>query len=103
MPLIAFVSQAVPVLAGLVAGTTVGALVHRRRRRVPVAGLTGLQAGVLLGVVSGALVWVAGGSLGDGGLAEVGAPAVATGLAVAAQSGIAAALAAAVTRWRALG
>ena len=49
------------------------------------------------------LVWVAGGSLGDGALAEVGAPALATGIAVAAQSGIAAALAAAVTRWRSLG
>jgi hypothetical protein len=55
---------------------------------------------VLLGVVSGALVWVAGGSLGDGDLAQVGAPPLATGIAIAAQSGIAAALAAAVTRWR---
>jgi hypothetical protein len=54
-------------------------------------------------VTSAALVWVAGGSLGDGALAEVGAPPLATGIAVAAQSGIAAALAAAVTRWRALG
>jgi hypothetical protein len=103
VPLIAFVSQAVPALAGLVAGTTVGRWFTDDDGGSLVAGLTGLLAGVLLGVVSGALVWVAGGSLGDGGLAEVGAPAVATGLAVAAQSGIAAALAAAVTRWRALG
>ena len=44
-----------------------------------VAGLTGIGAGVLLGVVSGALVWVAGGSLGDGALAEVGAPAAGHG------------------------
>ena len=37
------------------------------------------------------------------GLAQVGAPALATGMAVAAQAGIAAALAATVTRWRAVG
>jgi hypothetical protein len=43
---------------------------------------------------------MAGGSLGDGNLADVGAPALATGMAVAAQAGIAAALSAAVTRWR---
>jgi hypothetical protein len=103
VPLIAFVSQAVPALAGLVAGSTVGRWFTDDHGGSVVAGLTGLLAGVLLGVVSGALVWVAGGSLGDGGLAEVGAPAVATGIAVAAQSGIAAALAAAVARWRALG
>jgi hypothetical protein len=103
VPLIAFVSQAVPALAGLVAGSTVGRWFTDDDGGSVVAGLTGILAGALLGVVSGALVWVAGGSLGDGGLAEVGAPAVATGIAVAAQSGIAAALAAAVTRWRALG
>ena len=57
----------------------------------------------LLGVVSGVLVWAGGGSLGDGGLAQVGAPAVATAIAVGAQTGIAAAVTAAVTRWRALG
>jgi hypothetical protein len=103
VPLIAFVSQAVPVLAGLVAGSTVGRWFTDDDGGSVVAGLTGLLAGVLLGAVSGALVWVAGGSLGDGDLAEVGAPAVATAIAVAAQSGIAAALAAAVARWRALG
>ena len=101
VPLIAFVSQAVPALAGLVAGTTVGRWFTDGGSVV--AGLTGVLAGVLLGVVSGALVWMAGGSLGNGALAQVGAPAVATGIAVAAQCGIAAALAAAVTRWRALG
>ena len=79
VPLIAFVSQAIPAIAGLVAGPDGRALVRRRGRRSVVAGLTGLLAGVLLGVVSGLLVWVAGGSLGDGALAEVGAPALATG------------------------
>ena len=103
VPLIAFVSQAVPALAGLVAGTTIGRWFTATDGGSVVAGLTGVLAGVLLGVTSGALVWVAGGSLGDGALAVVGAPALATGIAVAAQSGIAAALAAAVTRWRALG
>lgn len=103
VPLIAFVSQAVPALAGLVAGTTIGRWFTADDGGSVVAGLTGVLAGVLLGVVSGALVGVAGGSLGDGALAEVGAPALATGIAIAAQSGIAAALAAAVTRWRSPG
>jgi hypothetical protein len=103
VPLIAFVSQAVPALAGLVAGATIGRWFSDRDGGSVVAGLTGLLAGVLLGVVSGALVWIAGGSLGDGALAQIGAPALSTGIAIAAQTGIAAALAAAVTRWRALG
>ncbi|MET0765011.1 MAG: DUF6350 family protein [Blastococcus sp.] len=103
VPLIAFVSQAVPALAGLVAGATIGRWFSDRDGGSVVAGLTGVLAGVLLGVVSGALVWIAGGSLGDGSLAQVGAPALATGIAMGAQAGIAAALAAAVTRWRALG
>jgi len=103
VPLIAFVSQVIPALAGLVAGGTVGRWFTDRDGRSVVAGLTGLLSGVLLGAVSGAVVWAAGGSLGDGGLTQVGAPAIATAVAVAAQSGIAAALAAAVARWRALG
>jgi hypothetical protein len=103
VPLIAFVSQAIPALAGLVAGSTVGRWFTGRDGGSVVAGLTGLLSGALLGAVSGVVVWTAGGSLGDGGLAQVGAPAFATAVAVAAQSGIAAALAAAVTRWRALG
>jgi hypothetical protein len=103
VPLIAFVSQAIPALAGLVAGRTVGRWFGDEDGGSVVAGLTGLLAGVLLGVVSGLLVWVAGGSLGDGALADVGAPALATGIAVAAQSGIAAAIAATVARWRSLG
>jgi hypothetical protein len=103
VPLIAFVSQVIPALAGLVAGRTVGRWLTGSDGGSVVAGLTGLLAGVLLGAVSGLLVWTAGGSLGDGGLAQVGAPALATAVAVAAQSGIPAALAAAVARWRALG
>jgi hypothetical protein len=103
VPLIAFVSQAIPAVAGLVAGRTVGRWFGDEDGGSVVAGLTGLLAGVLLGVVSGLLVWVAGGSLGNGALADVGAPALATGIAVAAQSGIAAAIAATVARWRSLG
>jgi hypothetical protein len=103
VPLIAFVSQAVPALAGLVAGATVGRWFADKDGGSVVAGLTGVLAGVLLGVAGGALAWVAGGSLGDGGLAQIGAPALATGIAFGAQSGIAAAVAAAVTRWRAGG
>ena len=103
VPLIAFASQAIPGLAGLVAGTTVGRWFSDTDGGSVVAGLSGIAAGALLGVLSGGLVWIAGGSLGDGGLAQVGAPALATGLAVAAQSGIAAAVAATVTRWRSRG
>jgi hypothetical protein len=100
VPLLAFASQVVPAFAGLVAGATLG-------RRLDdggsvVAGLWGVLAGVLLGLTCGLVAWVAGGSLGDGALAEVGAPSVATGLAVALQAGVAAAVAAAVTRWRSL-
>jgi hypothetical protein len=103
VPLIAFASQAIPAIAGLVAGRTVGRWFGDEDGGSVVAGLTGVLAGVLLGVASAVLVWIAGGSLGDGALAQVGAPALATGIAVAAQSGIAAAIAAAVARWRALG
>jgi hypothetical protein len=103
VPLIAFASQAVPAIAGLVAGRTIGRWFGDDDGGSVVAGLTGLLAGVLLGVVSGVVVWVAGGSLGDGGLTQVGAPALATGLAFGAQSAIAAAFAATVARWRSLG
>jgi hypothetical protein len=103
VPLIAFVSQAIPALAGLVAGATVGRWFTDRDGGSVVAGLTGVVSGVGLGIASGLLVFVAGGVLGDGALAEVGAPAVATGVAVAVQGGLAAAVAATVTRWRALG
>ncbi|HEY0126792.1 MAG TPA: DUF6350 family protein [Blastococcus sp.] len=103
VPLVAFVSQAIPVLAGLVAGTTVGRRLGEDHGGSVVAGLDGILAGVLLGVAGGVLVWLGGGSLGDGALAEVGAPPIATGIAIAAQAGIAAAVAAAVSRWRASG
>jgi hypothetical protein len=103
VPLIAFASQAVPALAGLVAGTTIGRWFGPADGGSVIAGLSGIAAGALLGVLSGALAWVAGGALGDGGLAQVGAPPLATAVAVAAQSGIVAALAATVTRWRVLG
>ncbi|MGY2066826.1 cell division protein PerM [Blastococcus sp. SYSU DS0619] len=103
VPLVAFVSQAIPAVAGLVAGTTLGRWFDDRHGGSVVAGLAGLLAGLLLGVLTGGLAWFAGGSLGDGALAVVGAPPVATGLAIAVQAGIAAAVAGAVTRWRSLG
>jgi hypothetical protein len=103
VPLLAFASQAVPALAGLVTGTALGRRMGADDGGSVSAGLWGVLAGVLLGVASGLAVAVAGGSLGDGALAGVGAPPVATGLAVAAQAGIAAGLAAAVARWRSPG
>jgi hypothetical protein len=103
VPLLAFVSQAIPALAGLVAGTTVGRRLGPEDGGSLVAAASGLVTGVGLGLTSAALVAVAAGSLGTGALASVGAPAVATGVAVAAQSAVAAALAAAVVRWRSRG
>ncbi|WP_167761058.1 DUF6350 family protein [Geodermatophilus sp. DF01_2] len=103
VPLLAFASQVVPALAGLVTGAALGRRMGDADGGSVVAGLWGMLAGLFLGVACGLLAWVAGGSLGDGALAEVGAPPVATGLAVAVQAGVAAALAAAVTRWRSLG
>lgn len=101
VPLLAFVSQVVPVVAGLVAGTTLGRWFTDSDGGAVTAGLTGIVAGVLMGVLSAVLTWIGGGSLGNGALAQVGAPPLTTGLAMAAQCGIAAALAAATTRWRA--
>ncbi len=100
VPLLAFASQAIPVLAGLVAGRALARRLAAGDGGSVLAGLAGVLTGVLVGVACGLLVWMAGGSLGDGNLADVGAPALATGVAVAAQAGIAAALSAAVTRWR---
>jgi hypothetical protein len=103
VPLLAFVSQVIPALAGVVAGITVGRWLTDEDGGSLVAGLTGIVAGGVLGLAGGVLVVIAGGSLGDGAMSQVGAPAVATAVALAAQSAITAALAAMITRWRALG
>jgi uncharacterized protein DUF6350 len=100
VPLLAFASQAVPALAGLVTGAVLGRRMGEDDGGSVSAGLWGVLAGVLLGVAAGLSVAAAGGSLGDGALADVGAPPVATGLAVALQAGIAAAVASAVARRR---
>ncbi|MGY1748143.1 cell division protein PerM [Modestobacter sp. SYSU DS0511] len=101
VPLVAFLSQALPALAGAVAGTALGRRLEDGDGGAVTAALWGIVAGVGVGVVTGLWVLVAGGALGDGALAVVGAPALATGLAVAAQAGIAAVPSAAVARWRA--
>jgi hypothetical protein len=103
VPLLAFLSQAIPALAGLAAGIALGRRFTDDDGGSVVAGLCGVLAGVGLGLASVLVTAVGGGSLGGGTLATVGAPPLTTGLAVALQSGIAAALAAAVTRWRAAG
>jgi Family of unknown function (DUF6350) len=100
VPLLAFVSQAVPVLAGLVAGVVLGRRMSAADGGSVVAGLWGVVAGALLGVLAVAAAYAGGGALGDGALAAVGAPPLATGIAVALQTAVASALAAAVTRWR---
>ena len=103
VPLLAFLAQALPVVAGLVAGLVLGRRLGDADGGALTAGLWGVVAGVGVGVLCGLWVLVAGGRLGDAGLAEVGAPALATGLSIAAQAGIAAAPAAAVARWRSRG
>jgi len=103
VPLLAFGSQALPAVAGLVAGTVLGRRLGDADGGVLTAALWGVVSGVGVGVLTGLWVLVAGGRLGDAGLAEVGAPALATGLAVAAQAGIAGVPAAAVSRWRSRG
>jgi hypothetical protein len=100
VPLLAFASQVVPAVAGLVAGRAVGRLLPEAAGGSVVAGLWGLVTGGALGLLATLGTWAAGGALGDGALSVVGAPPLATGIAVAAQAGIAAALAAAVARWR---
>jgi hypothetical protein len=100
VPLLAFLSQALPAIAGLVTGVVVGRRLGDADGGALTAALWGVVAGVGVGVLSGLWVLLAAGRLGDAGLAEVGAPALATGLAIAAQAGIAAAPAAAVSRWR---
>jgi hypothetical protein len=100
VPLLAFLSQTLPVLSGIVAGLVVGRRLGDADGGALTAALWGVVAGVGVGVLSALWVLLAGGRLGDAGLAEVGAPALATGLAIAAQAGIAAAPVAAVTRWR---
>ena len=103
VPLLAFLSQAIPALAGLAAGVTLGRRFTDDDGGSVVAGLWGIVTGAGLGLAAVLVTAVGGGSLGDGALATVGAPPLTTGLAVALQSGIAAALAAAVARWRAEG
>ncbi|SSC22727.1 Hypothetical protein KLENKIAIHU_1317, partial [Klenkia terrae] len=100
VPLLAFVSQALPVLAGLVAGTATARRLTDADGGVVTAALWGVVTGVGVGVGAGLLALVGGGGLGDAGLADIGAPAIATGLSTAAQAGLAAAVAAAVSRWR---
>ena len=101
VPLLAFLAQALPALAGLVTGAVVGRRLGEADGGSVTAALWGVVAGVGVGVVAGLWALVAAGRLGDAALAEVGAPALATGLGIAAQAGIAAALSAAVSRWRA--
>ncbi|NEK95984.1 hypothetical protein GCU67_17715 [Modestobacter muralis] len=103
VPLLAFLSQALPAVAGLAAGVVLGRRLGDDDGGSVTAALWGVVAGVGVGVTSGLVVLVAGAQLGDGALAEVGAPALATGLAIAAQAGIAATLAAPVSRWRSRG
>ena len=103
VPLLAFLSQGLPAIAGLVAGVVLGRRLEDGDGGALTAALWGVVAGVGVGLLSGLWVLAAGGRLGDAGLAEIGAPALATGLAIAAQAGIAAAPAAAVSRWRSRG
>ncbi|MCZ2838515.1 cell division protein PerM [Modestobacter sp. VKM Ac-2985] len=103
VPLLAFLSQVLPAVAGLVAGAVLGRRLGDDDGGTVIAALWGVVAGLGVGACAGLWVLVAAGRLGDAALAEVGAPALATGLTIAAQAALAAAVAAAVSRWRARG
>ncbi len=100
VPLLAFASQALPAIAGVVTGIALARRLSPGDGGALTAALWGVVSGVLVGLLCGLVVAAGAGRLGDAGLAEVGAPPLATGLAIAAQVGIAAVVPAAVTRWR---
>ena len=90
-----------PLAAGLVAGTLLVRRLPRHatqpsRRRVPRAGLLGLGAGAVAGLLIGLLCALAGGSLGRGHLAAVGPVPWRVGLAVTLEVGAIAASTAAL-------
>lgn len=99
VPLGALLGLVVPVLCGLAVGAVVARRLDDDVRPLHAAGWA-LVACLTLSVGMGIAQWLAGGTLGDGGLATIGAPPMASVGAAAAVLVFPAALSAAVLRWR---
>lgn len=94
---VAWFVLAVPVLAGVVAGTLL--VRHTLPRSLPRAAGSGVAVGPLVGVVVVVLTALAGGSLGAHRLAWLGPDPWLTGLAVAGEVAVVAAVSAVVAAW----
>jgi len=99
VPLAALLGLVVPVLCGLAVGAVVARRLDDDVRPLHAAGWA-LVACLTLSVGMGIAQWLAGGALGDGGLATIGASPMASVGAAAAVLVFPAALSAAVLRWR---
>lgn len=99
VPLGALLGLGLPVLCGLLVGAVVARRLDEQVRALPAAGWA-VAAALILAVAMGTAQWLAGGSLGDGGLATIGAPPIATAVAAAGLLALPAGLAAAVLRRR---
>lgn len=99
VPLGALLALVVPVLCGLVVGAVLSRRLDDDVAPLRAAGWA-VAAGLTLAVALGTAQWLAGGSLGEGGLAAIGAPPMATTAFAAGLLAIPAGLSAAVLRRR---
>jgi len=99
VPLGALLGLGIPVLCGLLVGAVVARRLEDEVRPLQAAGW-GAAAGLTLAIALGVAQWLAGGSLGDGGLATVGASPIATLVAAAVLMVLPAAASAGLVRHR---
>ncbi len=99
VPLGALLGLAVPVLCGWVVGAVVARRLDDDMAPLPAAAWA-VAAALLLAVGIGTAQWLAGGSLGEAGLAVIGAPPVSTAVVAAAVLTLPAGLSAALLRRR---
>lgn len=88
---------AVPVLAGVAAGTLL--VRHTLPRSLPRAALAGFAAGPVTGAFVALLTALGGGALGGGRLLEVGPPVLLTGLLAAGEVAVVAAATSVAASW----
>lgn len=99
VPLGALLGLAVPLLCGLIVGVVVARRLDDDLSPLHAAGWA-MAAGLLLAAGIGLAQWLAGGALGDGGMASIGAPPVATAVVAAGVLALPAGLSAGVLRRR---
>ncbi|MDQ3717152.1 MAG: DUF6350 family protein [Actinomycetota bacterium] len=99
VPLGALLGLVVPLLCGLAVGVVVARRLDDEVTALRAAGWA-VAAGMLLALGIGLAQWLAGGSLGDDGLATIGASPIATAVVAAGMLGLPAGLSAAVLRRR---